>query len=327
MSETIQVPFRYAPTLTIADGGNHEVGPEENWQESSFIAFVDPVRGLGGLHRIGIQPNQDVASIFSWTQIDGRMVSEAKRTRLPLPHGPVANAGLEGVRFATSECLSRMSVLVDRDGVRTDVVFASFTGPVEMSMDVAGATIGKGHYNHLGEVTGTIIRDGITHAVDGVGFLDHSWGPRDTSGVFAHRWIMAALDADNHINTFPIIGRQGRSMIGYVALDGLLSFVAQLESEMTVADDQLSVVEARVKITDRLGRTVEAIGRAAGEYNIQPLGQGALNVHRPMVYECRGRLWPGIFEWSPVRTMPPWHRDRLGLGLSDEWLQFSGEHR
>lgn len=316
--------FPYAPGLTIADDGNHLAGIDANWQESSLVAFVDPARGHAGFHRIGIHPNRSEASIYSWTQVSGRIVSRAKRTGLPIPMGGVTATALDGVTFETPDPLETCRIVVDRDTVQTDVLFSSFTGPVQMNMDVGGAAIGRGHYDSLGRVTGTITENGIAHHFDGVGFLDHSWGARDGGSILAHRWFMAALDADNHINTFPAIGPKGRAMLGYIMLDGQLSFVADVQSDIVVGDDHIEVKAVHAKITDSLGRVIEVNGRAVGDYSIQPYGHGYFCAHRPMMFECRGRFWPGMFEWSPMRFIPPWEREKLGLDRDNDWLRWNG---
>jgi len=196
---------------------------------------------------------------------------------------------------------------------------------VQMNMDVAGATIGKGHYDSLGHVTGTIHAGGSDHVVDGVGFLDHSWGARDGGSILAHRWIMAVLDGANHINTFPTWGPKGRMMLGYMVLDNEFSYVADVQSELYVADDHLSVNGIRATITDRLGRVREIHGRAAGEYCVQPYGQGYFCAHKPMIYESQGRVWRGMVEWSAMRFIPPWHREGLGMSRENDWLQWNGQ--
>jgi len=317
--------FPYAPTLTSADNGNHAPGAQSLWQESSFVSFVDPLHGIAAVHRIGTHPNRGEASVYSWTEVGGKIVSRAKRTGLALPAGPVTGTTLEGVSFETPEPLRSCRVRVDRDGVRTDVLFESFTGPVQMNMDVAGATIGAGHYDSLGRVRGTVTASGETYAVDGVGFLDHSWGPRDSGSILAHRWFMAVLDERNHVNTFPTWGPKGRMMLGYLVLDGTFSFVADVQSELHVSDDHLGLNGARARITDKLGRTIEIQGRTVGEYNVQPYGQGYFCTHGPMVFECQHRAWRGMVEWSAMRFIPPWHRDRLGLSKDNDWLQWNGQ--
>lgn len=322
--ETGDQLFPYARTLTPADDGLHPPGPQALWQESSLVAFVDPAQGLAGFHRIGMHPNRGQASIYSWTQVDGKVVSRAKRTGLALPTGPVTGTTLEGVSFETPDPLRTCRIRVDRDGVQTDVLFESFTGPVQMNMDGAGATVGRGHYDSLGKVTGHITAGGLRRPFDGVGFLDHSWGARDGRSILAHRWFMAVLDERNHLNTFPGVGLKGRGMVGYLVLDGVFSKVADVKSELHVGDDYLGLNGAYVRVTDRLSRTIEIRGRAAGEYNVQPYGQGYFCAHVPMIFESGARVWRGMVEWAPMRFIPPWIREGLGLSADDEWLQWQG---
>ena len=105
--------YPYAPTLATVDDGNHAPGSEPHWQESTLVALVDPARGLAGFHRIGIHPNRREASIYSWTQIDGKILSRAKRTGLVLPAGNLTGTTLEGVSFETPDPHETPCVLCD----------------------------------------------------------------------------------------------------------------------------------------------------------------------------------------------------------------------
>lgn len=319
-----KAPFPHAPQLDAADSGNHPPGPEPHWQESSLVAYVDPLKRLAGFQRIGIHPHRDAASLYSWTMVDGELLSCAKLTGLALPDGPVTDTELGGVRFETPEALQSCRIRVDRDAVQTDVTFQSFTGPVQMNMDGKGASIGKGHYDSLGSVRGTIACGGIPRPFDGVGFLDHSWGARDGGSILGHRWIMAVLDERNHINTFPAIGPRGRFMLGYMVIDGTLSFVADLTSEVAIGDDHLAIAAVTARITDQLGRTVSLSGRAPGGYSLQPYGEGYFCTHAPMIWDVAGKTWIGMAEYSAMRFVPPDWRQRLGLQADDEWLQWPG---
>ena len=83
--------------------------------------------------------------------------------------------------------------------------------------------------------------------------------------------------------------------------------------EQIAQRERISLAGARARVTDKLGRTVELQGRAVGEFTMQPYGEGYFCTHGPMVFEGRGRLWRGMVEWSAMRTIPPWHLDKLGL--------------
>jgi hypothetical protein len=88
--------FPYASTLRRDDNENHMPGTEPLWQESSLVCFCDPDAGLAGFHRIGIHPNKNEASVYSWTQVGNRLVSRAKRTALPIPAGSTTRTSAPG---------------------------------------------------------------------------------------------------------------------------------------------------------------------------------------------------------------------------------------
>jgi hypothetical protein len=80
--------FPYAPTLTSADNGNHAPGTQPLWQES--CSFRSSTRCTGSPPSIAsAHTNRGEASVYSWTEVGGKIVSRAKRTGLALPGGPV----------------------------------------------------------------------------------------------------------------------------------------------------------------------------------------------------------------------------------------------
>jgi hypothetical protein len=306
--------------LSLADNDNHVPDAHPLWQESSLVCFCDPDAGLAGFHRIGIHPNNNQASIYSWTQIGGKLISVAKRTGLPIPPGPTTNTQLDGVRLTTLEPLLRYRYQVDRDAVTTDVEFTSYTGPVQLTLDIGGAVVAPGHYNMLGAVRGEIVSEGRRHAFDGVGFQDHSWGPRDGRKILGHRWIMAVFDARNMVCVIPTFGPNGHGVVGYVMLDGELAPLRAARTSFTIASDNLRIEGCRAHIEDGRGRTLTLTGEAQGADCLQPYGQGYFAVHSPAVFDWDGRRGIGYLEWSPMRGIPAVRREALGLAADDEWL-------
>src|SRR5262245_54272552 len=110
--DTMLDKFRYAPGLTLADNENHPPGPSPLWQESSVFYYSDPDRGVAAFHRIGIQFNRHIANIYSWTAVGGKVVSRAKRTRLPIPKGPTTGTSLDGLTFTTLDPLLEYRIQV-----------------------------------------------------------------------------------------------------------------------------------------------------------------------------------------------------------------------
>ena len=316
--------FPFAPTLTRNDNENHAPGPEANWQESTLVALVDPQRHLVGFHRIGIHPNRNEASLYSWTQVDGKIVSRAKCTGLAIPAGPLTGAALAGVTLQTPEPLRTCRIQVDRDGVRTDLLFESFTGPVQMNMEgLAGASIGAGH-DHPRAGPWQHRERRHSHSFDGVGFLDHSWGPRDGGTILAHRWLMAVLHAENDIECLSDVGTQRTNDAG---LHGL-----QMGSSPCCRCALRVVCRRRPSRAQwhpgHHHRQAGARSRSTAARRVNtarsPMARAISRADKPMIYEAQGRVWRGMVEWSAMRSIPPWHRQALGLTKDNEWLQWNG---
>ena len=315
--------FPYAPRFTAADNGDHEPdSPDLKWQESSYFFFADAASGLGGLYRIGVHPNRGVANLYAWTQVDGRMVSRRKFTDLAPPAGPTTGAELEGVGIETLDPCREFRIGVDRDGVVADVVWTSFTGPVDFSLNGSGdQVVAAGHYNSLGSARGTISYGGATHEVDGVGYMDHSWGVRDASTVYGHCSLQPIFGPDDFLHTITAWGSAGEAIMGYHMRDGVLAPVTGIRAAYTIAQDCRSPRAAEMTVTDGLGRTRELQGRMVGETSLQPYGQGYYASHGIAEVECEGRRATAFFEWAPATSIPPAELDALGLGGDDVWLR------
>ena len=52
-----------------ADEGPHERGTDQHWQESVLMSWYDCKAGIGGLQRIGHEPNKDAGHAVLWSNI------------------------------------------------------------------------------------------------------------------------------------------------------------------------------------------------------------------------------------------------------------------
>jgi hypothetical protein len=72
------------------------------------------------------------------------------------------------------------------------------------------ATVATAHYEGAGTVTGTVRLGGRTHDVDAIAFRDRSWGPRDYSGILAHRWFAGTFGPDLSFSAVTLMFADGR---------------------------------------------------------------------------------------------------------------------
>jgi hypothetical protein len=309
--------FEYAPRFTAQDNENHEVdSTDPRWQESSYFFFADARTRLGGLHRIAVHPNRGVANLYTWTHVEGRMVSRRKFTELPLPTGPTTGTELEGVSIETLDPCRAFRIRFVRDGVAGDIVWTSFTGPIDFSLNGSGdQVVAAGHYNSLGSARGTIRHAGVTHELDGVGYMDHSWGVRDMSTVYGHGSLQPIFSPSDFVHTITAWGGAGEAIMGYNFREGVLSPVTSIEANYTIEQDCRSPRAVEMIVADELGRTRRLNGRMVGETSLQPYGDGYYASHGIAEVESDGLRATGFFEWAPPPAIPP--AELTALGLAD----------
>jgi hypothetical protein len=314
--------FRYARGFTARDNENHDVdSPNPDWQESSYFFFADARARLGGLYRIAIHPNRGTANLYLWTQVGGRMVSRRKLTDQPMPPGPTTGTELGGVSIETLDPCRQFRIRIDRDGVLADVVWTSLTGPVDFSLNGSGdQVVAAGHYNSLGTARGTIRYAGVPHELDGVGYMDHSWGVRDMSTVYGHCSLQPIFSPDDFVHTITAWGPAGEAIMGYNCADGVLSPLSSIQATYTIAQDCRSPKAVEMAIRDALGRSRHLSGRVVGETSLQPYGQGYFATHGIAEIESGGQRATGFLEWAPPPAIPPVELELLGLAPNDAWL-------
>lgn len=199
--------------------GTHEFEGVENFNESMYFNFLDPVSRLGGLMRIGNRP--------------GLGYSEAT-VQLTLPNGAIAlRAGRapsqtndafssQGLEFTITEPtrsatmtyrntvarVAEPSLLAERgrialknapsDECELDLTFEAsspmfVTDTGDGSGTPGSSTISTDHYEQFGHISGTVRMGNRTWVLDrATAFRDHSWGPREWAS-YTGEWLAGWL--------------------------------------------------------------------------------------------------------------------------------------
>jgi len=310
-------PFRRA---VEADNGNRPPTADEWWQESVLFNWSDPRKGLAGQYRLNIHPNRGCATLYTWTQCDGRMLDRRMITDLPLPGTDLTDASLGGLSIETLTALESYRIRLDVPEVRIDVEWTAFMPPIHMDFDIAGATVAQGHYNTLGRARGSLRHDGHEVEIDADGFADHSWGVRRTH-LPGSRWLVAVFDPTFFVMAIPILTDQGRHMVGYVMDQGILgALTSDYDINMGFRDDWITPAGCEASLWDHNGRGYLLRGRTVGPSSIQPFGHGKLVTHAPARYECGGRIGRGVLESSSPRRMTPTEIAALDLDPASWWI-------
>lgn len=181
----------------------HEPGPEENWQESFVITWYDLTQSIGGLMRIGHEPNFPDGGR---SQIMCNIVSPEgvfRRTGyLPLkPQHRPKNGAVTGDDKLRYEFDGQIHWTFKDTDIEMNLDVDSFVPPVDVFKrpeDDSAAKFLGAHVDAGCSVSGTLTVKGKTyHIKDAPAVRDHGWGTRAWGTLLSHRWNVGTFDRDN----------------------------------------------------------------------------------------------------------------------------------
>ena len=193
----------------------HELGSEENFNESMYFNVYDPKSRIGGFFRLGNRANEGYAEMTTCLYLpDGRVAFMYSRPKIA--NNDAFDAGgmkFEVLRPFEELCVSYEGkvVLLDNPLAMADPkkaftenpyseckvqltytgVSTMFGGEPDTPHERPGEEFAKGHYEQLIAGCGTIRVGDDTWDVDGFGLRDHSWGPRYWQAPYYYRWLTA----------------------------------------------------------------------------------------------------------------------------------------
>ncbi|MFC3960809.1 DUF7065 domain-containing protein [Nocardia jiangsuensis] len=191
----------------------------ENYNESVYVNFLDPVSQLGGLLRIGNRPTLGYSEASVQLTLPGGAIAFRAGREPSETNDGFASAGLEiavkeptrTVQLSYRNTVARLPIpalLADRgrqalknapsEECEIALTFTAGT-PLFVTTDDDGdctpgpSTIASDHYEQFGHVSGTIRVGGRTWTLEhATAFRDHSWGPREWAS-YTGEWLAAWL--------------------------------------------------------------------------------------------------------------------------------------
>ncbi len=320
-------------TLLPTDDLMHENTGEENFNESAYYNFFDPVRRVGGFVRLGNRPNEGHAEMTTCFYLpDGRVAFMYKRPEITgnLEH----HAG--GLRFEVEtpfvehrvgyrgHCCLLTNPLEMADPkaafganpfvpVELDVRYLGLSPGyggelrrregerwVSVRSEKSGQEFAKGHLEQHGKAVGSLTIDGTRFELDAPGLRDHSWGPRYWQAPKYYRWLTMSFGDD--LGAVPIltVQRDGRELhAGYVYRQGRDNeAIVKTEIATEVTGEQGLHDRIQVRATTAGGETIEITGKVLAMIPLRNRREGRVT-----------RIAEGMTEWR-------WG-DRVGYGLSE----------
>lgn len=214
------------PQFTELDEGSHPVPDNPLWQESVLLHWYDRRQGIGGWHRIGHEANNQGGRAAIWSFLFDRRGWQYRRCGESVfgPGDRIVNGFGAGpaLRFAYQRGAAQWQL---KDGPLAAELecrnLFPLVDPFPKTDELAAKRFAS-HFEVAGRVTGQVSYEGRTVRVDGFGYRDHSWGPRDWQhGMPNHRWFTGTLESELSFAAITAQAPSGKlTRVGYVRRKG-----------------------------------------------------------------------------------------------------------
>lgn len=180
------------------DEGPHPIGEHPLWQESVVLVWWDRENRVGGMHRIGHEPNiESGPNVTLWNNIFSPGAIFKRTASIPLRESDRTENGFScGDDSCSFEFTDHAVWRINDDGVNAELHVHDFGSPVDIypKKGSLGEDVAPNHMEVAARVEGTLDIDGRHYDVNGLAFRDHGWGLRDWSAFVGHRWVAGVTE-------------------------------------------------------------------------------------------------------------------------------------
>ena len=311
--------------IEAKDEFTHPLGPEKNFNESTYYNFFDRARGYGGFLRIGNRANEGYAEITLCLYLPGGEVMFNYK-RPEIADNDSFDAG--GMRFEVVEPLVRhrtlyegSAVFLEEPGQMAEPGQAFRENPHKrVSLDLVHEAVGplfgstgahretvdlerefaRAHYEQHMRVSGTLVIDGETTEIDGLGLRDHSWGPRYWQALKYYRWLNCTFGPDFGLMVSEVCPAEGpRVPSGVVFRGESLERINAVDIETEYLPDSLHHRRMTASLGLESGERLRLEGEVKGFIPLRNRRAGMVtHIGEGMTeYRCEGRVGVGISEY------------------------------
>lgn len=246
--------------LTVLEHGEaselpQEPTAEEWWQDSAFVAWHAREAGIGGVFRIGHEPNHagGIAALwFGLVTRDGTRYRRNTTNRLgPADRRPDAFGALDGRYEIAYDGTLRYRV--EDDGCKLELEVEDFYPRTDFFPADAGTLVddfASSHFEASGRITGSVVLGDTRYEVDGLCHRDRSWGIRRWDTLLNHRWVPGTFGPELSFGSIAWHGVDGTvRQFGYVVRNGEVVHALDVDTVVHMEPDGTTYRGGTVKWT------------------------------------------------------------------------------
>ncbi|MBI3213428.1 MAG: hypothetical protein HYZ38_06395 [Mycobacterium sp.] len=213
------------------------------WQDSVFLTWYARAAGIGGVFRIGHEPNFGGGISTLWF---GLVTDSGTRYRrnvvsaLMAEDFPADGFGAMSGRYQQTFD-GRMHYRAHDEDLFLDLTVEDFYPRTDFFPPDAGTVsqdFASSHYECSGRISGIVRLAGRDHEVDGLCHRDHSWGTRRWDTLLNHRWMPGTFGPELSFGSIAWHGVDGSlRQFGYLVRDGEVVIADAVDMAVTIEAD------------------------------------------------------------------------------------------
>lgn len=233
------------------DEGIHPSGENPDYQESSFLAWRDSERGVGGNHRVGNEVNRGLANIWCGVYLDDGLRYRLNAEGFPLErveNHPGLRCGPQ--MFCHDGKRLNFSLLTDDCRVELEItdIPASVHWASKGERTSGLSLVMANHFDCHCVVKGVVNVGRRSFDVNGHGWRDRSWGPRNWAMVRNHRYIGGHFGEDYIFDFHALTFSDGRVVAdGRITRGGERELINDIDLIVGVEPDSVTARTAMVR--------------------------------------------------------------------------------
>jgi hypothetical protein len=235
-------------TLEHGEASERRQAPSDDewWQDSAFVVWHADEAGIGGVIRIGHEPNHEGGLAALWFGLvtqDGARYRRNTTNRLGDGDRPADGFGaLDGRYRLVYEDGLRMRV-DDRD-CSVDLAIEDFYPRTDFFPPTAGTLVddfASSHFETSGRISGAVVLGDRSYEVEGLCHRDRSWGLRRWDTLLNHRWVPGTVGPELSFGSISWHGIDGTlRQFGYVVRDGAVVRAEAVDIVVAMEADGMS---------------------------------------------------------------------------------------